>query len=91
MFCWSRVDPTNCALETYNITYNGCGICRVGSNYSAICTDIQASVIPTPCFFSVHSMVCEFPGTPSNSTVVNLMGMYFQWNIHVCVHKAYDF
>ena len=81
MFSWSRVDPTNCSRETYSITYDGCGTCTVSSNYSATCTDIQASVNPTQCNFSVNSMICGFSGTPSNSMVVNLMGMYSSDNI----------
>lgn len=74
-FTWSPVDPTDCALEVYNITSEGCGTCTRGSNNSATCTDLQVSVNPTQCTFRVQSVVCEFSGILSNSTVVNLKGM----------------
>ena len=76
-FTWSRVDPTNCAFEMYNITAEGCGICARDSNTSATCTDVQPSVNPTQCTFGVISVVCGLSGTQSNSTVVNIKGMSF--------------
>ena len=68
---WIPFD-TNCPSIDYSINYP-CGTCRVTTETTAICSDLQ---LPSNCTLSIQSVICEHVGAGSTPIRVLLRGTH---------------